>query len=1046
MINIVKLFTTCLLITMLIILSLPGLSSAQNIINSNQENSTFNDSFSLTSKEFNKQINDGISIKPRTTYVPNPISGVVNILIVPVKFIDVSNTTTIENIIRDKILPLVRYYHEVSYGALEVDGVYFESWFTLNHTLAYYGQNSGSTKDINIDEYFRASLEDADPYVNYHNYDFVIIVHAGNDEAMTGNPNDIWSRATLGKQYYTYDGGVRLGLLTVAENDPYGVYVHEFGHNLGLPDLYDTSYKEMFVGPWSVMDIGSWLNPPSSIMAVEKIWLGWIPTTNITSVSYGQILNVTISRLEYPGNVLAVKIPLASSTYYIIEYRTKVLTDSALPMSGALISYVDTSLGSGKGIVRVVDANNSTKNDLNDAAFVSGMKFINSANSVAVRIWYLNPQNAYVMVQRGFADLFVDNIQLVGNPMEGEDLYFDVRIGNKGITPSNFAIVSLIINGTKVQEKGLPAVNPSLFSVIRLGPWRGVSGKYNVSVIVDANNNVVEMDKSNNVGSTFFNILQQYVYIDKAFVSKPRADVGSGQKIFFHVAWKNGTSVNSGILYVNNTGYMINSTGWAMLYTTSSHIGKTTFHVTGVNINSVTGFYQNVPDPNIIWDRVVFILSVLDNRVNVGSTAQIIVKSMYEYDNAPFDGEYILNDTLTKRIVGKYYYTIRSINDHKYGLTIFESNTVSVIFDRIKITWYNVSDDRCDVGSTQQIRVKLALEYDDLPLGLNDQVYINGSLAKYDITNRYFYINYSSNKVGRFTFNISSATQSTYNITVLKAMQELPSIIFDKIRLVLSVVDDRIDVGDRAQFIVTGVYIYDGKEGRGTYTLNDTTIKSTVGKYGYKITSITDDIYGLTTFESNTVSVIFDRIKIILKSDYTRVNVGSKAPISWSGIYEYDNAPFDGEIFLNEDLIKYSISNVSYKVIKITDKLYGLTAFLSNDVYIIFDEITYNIKTDSITPGSIKIALTLKYTSDNSPVTNANVIIGNTKANYIGNGEYTAEFRELTPYTSYQIIINKQGFKTINYTLSTILIGNTIIILIGASLAIIITAFILRRK
>ena len=37
-----------------------------------------------------------------------------------------------------------------------------------------------------------------------------------------------------------------------------GVFAHEFGHALGLPDLYDTDYTSEGVGNWSLMAGGSW--------------------------------------------------------------------------------------------------------------------------------------------------------------------------------------------------------------------------------------------------------------------------------------------------------------------------------------------------------------------------------------------------------------------------------------------------------------------------------------------------------------------------------------------------------------------------------------------------------------------------------------------------------------------------------------------------------------------------------------------------------------------------------------------------------------------
>jgi immune inhibitor A len=74
------------------------------------------------------------------------------------------------------------------------------------------------------------------------------------------------------------------------ENGGVGVFAHEFGHDLGLPDLYDTSGNsggaENSTGFWTLMSSGSYGNSgrpedgigtrPISMGAWEKIQLGWI--------------------------------------------------------------------------------------------------------------------------------------------------------------------------------------------------------------------------------------------------------------------------------------------------------------------------------------------------------------------------------------------------------------------------------------------------------------------------------------------------------------------------------------------------------------------------------------------------------------------------------------------------------------------------------------------------------------------------------------------------------------------------------------------------
>jgi immune inhibitor A len=68
------------------------------------------------------------------------------------------------------------------------------------------------------------------------------------------------------------------------ENGGVGVFTHEYGHDLGLPDLYDTSGGENGTGFWTLMSSGSWLdeggdwigNKPSHMGAWEKFQLGWL--------------------------------------------------------------------------------------------------------------------------------------------------------------------------------------------------------------------------------------------------------------------------------------------------------------------------------------------------------------------------------------------------------------------------------------------------------------------------------------------------------------------------------------------------------------------------------------------------------------------------------------------------------------------------------------------------------------------------------------------------------------------------------------------------
>ncbi|WP_035800628.1 immune inhibitor A domain-containing protein [Kitasatospora mediocidica] len=130
------------------------------------------------------------------------------------------------------------------------------------------------------------------------------IVHAGEDESAGGGvqgSNALWAHRSY--VYGTLNGtagpadnklggtqigntGLWVGDYTMQpENGGLGVFAHEYGHDLGLPDLYDTvGPNDNSVGFWSLMSSGSWLGTgknaigdrPGNLDAWSKLQLGWL--------------------------------------------------------------------------------------------------------------------------------------------------------------------------------------------------------------------------------------------------------------------------------------------------------------------------------------------------------------------------------------------------------------------------------------------------------------------------------------------------------------------------------------------------------------------------------------------------------------------------------------------------------------------------------------------------------------------------------------------------------------------------------------------------
>jgi immune inhibitor A len=95
------------------------------------------------------------------------------------------------------------------------------------------------------------------------------------------------------------------------ENGGLGVFAHEYGHDLGLPDLYDTagntcgSACENSTGFWTLMSSGSWLDTgedtigdmPGDLGVWEKFQLGWLDKYEV--VRAGQTAKVSLGPSSY---------------------------------------------------------------------------------------------------------------------------------------------------------------------------------------------------------------------------------------------------------------------------------------------------------------------------------------------------------------------------------------------------------------------------------------------------------------------------------------------------------------------------------------------------------------------------------------------------------------------------------------------------------------------------------------------------------------------------------------------------------------------------
>ncbi len=308
-------------------------------------------------------------------------TGTENVPVILVNFADTTPTYTPGDfaslLFGDGTWSMSDYFSEVSYGRFTVapgpGGV--AGWFNASKGHDYYGLDSGAnSKDVNVAELVVEALTAADAAgFNFGPYDrdgdcvvdVVDIVHQGPGQELSANPLDIWSKrwslvSSLGARYRTntvcsanplnYVWADQFvieperegtGIATV------GVFAHEFGHALGLPDLYDTDESSAGIGDWSLMAAGEWCfvtrpgDRPSHLDAWSKAKLGWMTPQQVTGTPAAK----AIGQAETSADVfqLLPGTPGQSGEYFLIENRQKTGFDAGLPGSGLLIWHVDES-------------------------------------------------------------------------------------------------------------------------------------------------------------------------------------------------------------------------------------------------------------------------------------------------------------------------------------------------------------------------------------------------------------------------------------------------------------------------------------------------------------------------------------------------------------------------------------------------------------------------------------------------------------------------------------------------------------------------------
>ena len=258
------------------------------------------------------------------------------------------------------------FYQEQSYNTFLPISI-VSIWVTAPYNHDYYGDNN-QNGDTVVRDLIRSAVDqienqgfDWSIFDNDNNgtVDALNVIHAG-PGAEAGDPTNIWSHKwSLSNQSVNYDG-VNINLYTINPEISgngivqIGVICHEFGHALGLPDLYDTDNSSTGAGSLSVMAGGSYGTSgnssysPSSFNAWSKYQLGWSNTVTIINSQ----TDIEIEQSYSSNMIYKILHPSISSEYWLIENRQKIGTDSLMYSPGLAIWHINDQIinTSGNGV------------------------------------------------------------------------------------------------------------------------------------------------------------------------------------------------------------------------------------------------------------------------------------------------------------------------------------------------------------------------------------------------------------------------------------------------------------------------------------------------------------------------------------------------------------------------------------------------------------------------------------------------------------------------------------------------------------------------
>ena len=316
---------------------------------------------------------------------------------------------------------------------------------------------------------------------------------------------------------------------------------------------------------------------------------------------------------------------------------------------------------------------------------------------------------------------------------------------------------------------------------------------------------------------------------------------------------------------------------WFFLVTSAS---ENTYGITSLDASSASSY-----GVSIIWDRIqVQSYSVADDRLDVNTPMNIDVLLYYEYDSTALTtGTVTINGVSathqgsgtwrivqqSSNVVAWLYNTVATGGDDTYGISEVDQNSqsVTVIWDRLKVTAIGANATSVLSGQYVLIYATVVYEYDSTPMTAGTSITIEGIAMTYNSTSSQWECTDMESSPTSNTYDTMAGTGTLYSITVWNMNSKTVTVTWSDnlIDVTLTINYGWTVVGYNITISWTATYEPSGVPFSGTVTINSTgstfyPTYSTTGLRSFEVTAVTDPLYGITDFSTNSVSVTWDSV------------------------------------------------------------------------------------------------------------------------------------------------------------------------------------------